>query len=388
MAHLWFTTAGESHGVGLTVILEGVPHGLLLDLEAVHGDLALRQAGYGRSARQRIESDRVEVLGGLRRGRTIGSPLVLFVRNKDHSIDRLPEPVRPRPGHADLAGCFRLRSHDIRGVIERASARETAARVAAGAVAGQMLRQLGVEVLGHVVALGGVRVTPRVLPPLRNAAALVDARASRDRSPVHVLVPTVGRQMVQRIRTIGRRGDTLGGVVEVVAAGVPPGLGSCLRWQDRLDSRLAAALMSIPAIKGVEVGLGFGAAALPGSRVHDAILPRAAGETAFGGVRRPTNRAGGLEGGISNGMPVVVRAAMKPIATLRRPLPSVDLVSKARVDAAYERSDVCAVPAAAIIAEAMVRLVLADALLERVGGTTWDEVAGGVARHVEACRRL
>jgi chorismate synthase len=387
MGALTWRSAGESHGTGMVVIMEGVPKGLPLDLALIDSALKLRQGGLGRGGRQKLEADAVEVLGGVRAGITIGSPLALFVANRDRSLERLPEPTRPRPGHADLAGCFRHGDHDIRGVLERASARETVARVAAGGVAGQILAALGIAAVGHVVALGGIRA--RRQPALRTAEELAFARGLRDRSRLYTLDPGVEARMADRIAEAGRSGDTLGGVVEVVAAGVPPGIGSHLQHDQRLDARLGAAILSIPALKGVEIGEAVANAARPGSRVHDEILP--AGGTSgpsFGGTVRASNRAGGIEGGITNGQPVVVRGHMKPLSTLRRPLRSVDLRAKVAVAAGYERSDVCAVPAAAVVAEAMVLLVLADAVVAKFGGETLAGLQAAWERHLETCRRL
>lgn len=378
LTRLSFRSAGESHGAAVTAILEGLPRGLPLDLPAVDAELARRQGGAGRGGRQRIEADRVEVLGGLRHGRTIGSPLALLVRNRDASIERMPELTRPRPGHADLAGCYRYGDLDIRGTLERASARETVARVAAGAVCAQLLAALGTSVLGFVrrvetAALGDA------IPAADAAARLADLRAVRDASRLYTLDPDVDAAMLACVAAAAADGDTVGGIVEVQAFGVLPGAGSHLQWGERLDARLAAALMSIPAIKGVEIGLGFGVAERRGSAVHDEVLPAGAA-----GLRRGSNRAGGLEGGTTNGQPVVVRAAMKPISTLKRPLASVDLATGAAEPASYERSDVCAVSACSVIAEAMVALVLADAVLARCGGEALAEVS---ARHADLAAR-
>ncbi len=377
LSRLSFRTAGESHGPAVVSLLEGLPRGLAVDLDAVNAALRRRQGGAGRGGRQRIEQDAVEVLGGLRRGVTIGSPLCMVVRNRDHTIDELPEPSRPRPGHADLAGCYRWLDTDIRSTLERASARETAGRVAAGAVCAQVLRLVGAEVLGFVRQVGRAELPPHLPHIPADPAAVVALRAQRDGAALYTLDPVADAAMVAEVEAAARSQDTVGGVVEVRVHGLPPGLGSCLQWHERLDSRLGAALLSIPAIKGVEVGVGFGAAEAFGSSVHDPIVPQDGG-TAPGGVdwlatSRTSNRAGGLEGGMTNGQPLVVRAAMKPISTLLQPLASVDLASGAAVSAGYERSDVCAVAAASVVAEGMVALVLADALLARIGGETVAE---------------
>ncbi len=378
LSRLSFRSAGESHGAAVVAILEGLPRGLPLDLAAIDAELARRQGGAGRGGRQRIEADRADVLGGLRQGRTIGSPLALVVRNRDASIEKMPDLARPRPGHADLAGCYRYGDHDIRSTLERASARETVARVAVGAVCAQLLAHLGTTVLGFVRRVETAALDEDV-PGEAIAQRVADLRAVRDASRLYTLDPSADAAMLACVQAAAADGDTLGGIVEVHASSVLPGVGSHLQWGERLDARLAAALMSIPAIKGVEIGLGFRAAERRGSAVHDAILPADAG-----GLRRASNRAGGLEGGTTNGQPVVVRAAMKPISTLRRPLASVDLASGAAESAAHERSDVCAISACSVIAEAMVALVLADAVLARCGGETLAEVE---ARHAELAAR-
>ncbi|MSP62143.1 MAG: chorismate synthase [Myxococcales bacterium] len=373
------TTAGESHGPALVAVLVGLPHGLRVTREAIDRDLARRQAGFGRGGRMKIEHDEVEVLAGLRGGVTLGSPLALAVRNRDFAnwgdvMDPFVPPsgaraaaiTRPRPGHVDLAGCLKLGLTDARDVLERSSARSTVARVAAGAVAKALLGACGVELFAHVVRIGDVAAAPVE----RDFAA---ARERAEASEVRCADPEAGARMVAAIRAAQRDGDSLGGIVEVIAWNLPPGLGSHAEWTDRLDGRLALALMSIQAMKGVEVGLGFAAAQQRGSAVHDPI--------GWNGRRftRPSNRAGGVEGGLSNGEPVVVRAAMKPIPTLARPLPSVDLATKQPFDAQKERTDSCAVPAAAVVAEAAVAFVLADALLDKTGGDTMDEVRAHLA---------
>jgi chorismate synthase len=370
LGRLSFRSAGESHGAAVITVLEGVPRGLALDLPAIDAELRRRQGGAGRGGRQRVEDDRVEVLAGLRRGRTIGSPLCISVRNRDASIDQLPEPSRPRPGHADLAGCYHWLDTDIRSTLERASARETVARVVAGTIAAQLLAVAGTEVFGFVRQVHAVRL-PEAVPVLASVAALVALRRQRDESHLYTLDATTDAAMLAAVQGAAEQQDTVGGVVEVHALPVVPGLGSCVQWDERLDARLAAALMSVPAIKAVEIGAGFAAAGRFGSEFHDPILPASGAQDLA--LPRGSNRAGGLEGGMTNGQPVVVRAAMKPISTLRRPLPSVDLQTGAPEAAGYERSDVCAVSAASVIAQAMVALVLADALLLRVGGESIDE---------------
>jgi chorismate synthase len=393
--HLRFSTAGESHGKAFVIIVEGLPAGLPVAADAVDRDLARRMQGYGRGARMKIERDRIEWLSGVRAGETLGSPVAMLIANRDwanwedvmaHEAAE-GEPVgelrrrrvsRPRPGHADLAGVLKYDRLDARDILERASARETAARVAAGALARRLLDEFGVEVGSHVVTLGGVVASrPEEIPvPLNDTA---------DQSEVRVLDRSVEPEIVRRIDEAKKAGDTLGGEVEVLARGVVVGLGSHVSWDRKLDGRLAGLLMSIPAVKGVEIGLGFEAARRPGSQVHDAISgaagqrgsgaagPPVAGDRR-GGFRRATNNAGGLEGGITTGEPVVVRVAMKPISTLMSPLPTVDLASGAPANAQSERSDVTAVPALGVIAEAMVSLALADAMLEKFGGDSLGEM--------------
>ncbi len=375
-------TAGESHGPRLTAIVEGVPAGLGLLAEEIDVDLGRRQRGYGRGGRMKIETDRVEIVGGVRGGETLGSPIALSITNRDYAnwVERmspapLPAPAepltRPRPGHADLAGGLKYDRRDLRDVLERASARETAARTAVGAVCRKLLSAVGIEVFAHVVAIGEVEV-----PALE-----VDVDEMRRRARASDLAcvdPESEARMKEAIHTASHAGDTLGGVFEVVATGVMPGLGSHVQWDRKLDGRMAQALMSIQAIKGVEVGAGFRAARSSGSKVHDPI--------AYDGDARrfvrPTNRAGGLEGGVTNGMPVVCRAAMKPIATLKKALGSVDVRTKEAYEAAFERSDVCAVAAASVVGEAMVCIVLGDALLEKFGGDSMRELS----RNVEGYR--
>ena len=374
---LRLVTAGESHGPAVVAILEGIPAGLAVDPGAVDEMLQRRQKGYGRGGRMRIERDRVEILAGLRRGRTLGDPLVLLVRNRDATLERLPPVTRPRPGHADLAGMLKMGTGDARDVLERASARSTAATAAAGAVAALLLRECGVEVAGFCRSLGEVEAAsiPEDLAVLRRA---------RDGSPFLCPDPAVAAAMKTLVDRAKQEGDTVGGVVEVWADGVPPGLGDFRTAEARLDGRLAAALMRIPAIKGVEIGLGFEAARRPGSRAHDPILPARRG----GFPRREGNRAGGIEGGMTNGERVVVRAAMKPLSTLREALPSVDAATGAAARGSRQRSDVCAVPAASVVAEAVVALELAAALLEKTGGDTLPEVRRNLDGYLAAARRV
>ncbi len=370
LVRLRLLTAGESHGPALTAVLEGIPAGLPLDVARIDAELARRQRGFGSGGRMAIERDRVEVLGGLLAGETTGAPLALRIENRDWANWRdreIPPYTVPRPGHADLTGAIKFGHRDLRFSLERASARETAARVAAGAVCRQLLERVGVRVGGYVLSIGPVEA--RLPEDLPYEARFARAEANDLRCPD----PEAAEEMRAAIRAAMAAKDTLGGTFEVVALGVPPGLGSFVQWDRRLDARLAAALMSVPAVKGVEIGLGFRAARRPGSQVHDPIE-----RTPDGRLVRPTNRAGGLEGGVTNGEPVVVRAAMKPIATVLKGLPSVDLATGRPTSTRYERSDFCAVPRAVVVGEAMVCLVLADALLEKVGGDSLDEVLGRV----------
>ncbi len=378
---LRFTTAGESHGPALISILEGVPAGLPLLAEHVNAELARRQRGYGRGRRMQIEQDAIEFLGGVRAGETIGAPIAMLIRNRDWDtwreiMDPAPRAAdpelrrravrRPRPGHADLTGLLKYARDDARDILERASARETTARVAAAAVCKRLLDEFGIRVGSHVVHLGGIDARrPEELPP--------DLAAAADASPLRTLDTDAEREMVARIDAAKREGNTLGGVCEVVCTGLPVGLGSHVSWDRKLDGRLAAAIMSIPAVKGVEIGLGFEAARRHGADVHDEIVP-AADSPRTGHVRRVTNRAGGLEGGMTTGEPLVVKVAMKPISTLMRPLGTVDLDSGARAEAVAERSDVTAVPAMGVIAEAMVAFVVAQAFLEKFGGDSLAEL--------------
>lgn len=375
-----YVSSGESHGRALTAIVTGVPAGIPIDSAAIDADLARRQSGYGRGGRMAIESDRALILSGVRFGRTIGSPVTLTVANRDWdnwtdvmapqgSPTSSARVTAPRPGHADLAGAQKIGSDDCRDILERASARETAARVAAGGVARALLHELGVTVASFVVSIGDVAM---VMPadPARVEPEVVEA------SEVRCPDTGVSARMMAAIDAARADGESLGGTFCVTASGLVPGLGTYAEAADRLDARLAAAVMSIPAIKGVEVGEGFAAAALPGSRVHD--------EIAFDGERgyyRLTNRAGGLEGGMTKGEPLWLRAAMKPIPTLMRPLASVDLDTREPVDASRERSDVCAVPAAAVVAEAEVALVLADAYLRKFGADSLEDISAALAAY-------
>ncbi len=389
---LRFLTAGESHGQALLATLEGLPAGIPIDTAALMRDLRRRQLGYGRGRRMQIETDTAEILSGVRKGVTLGSPVAMLIRNRDwknwqqtmHVEAELPAgatgarraPVtRPRPGHADLAGALKYDREDMRDVLERASARETAARVAVGALARQFLAALDIHVASHVFTLGPVSIGS----PLD--ISFEDIAAIDDDAPLHCVDAARQDAMIAAVDAARAVGDTLGGAFEVVVRGVPPGLGSYVQWDRKLDGRLAQAVMSIPAIKAVGIGKGVGVADVPGSQVHDEIvLPAEGAAPRLLGVSRPTNNAGGLEGGVTNGEDLRLSGYMKPISTLMRPLRSVDLQTMQESPAAIERSDVCAVPAAAVVAEAMIAFVLADALLERFGGDTLTDIRDHVAR--------
>jgi len=370
-----FLTAGESHGEALTAVIDGVPAGLGLTEEHLNEDLARRQRGYGRGGRMKIERDQAHISSGVRWGVTLGSPITLTVQNRDwenwKQTMAVGEPpagappktiTRPRPGHADLAGAMKYGHRDIRNVLERSSARETTARVAVAGVAKRLLGEFGITILSHVTEIGGVHIGPL-------EAAWGEVRSRAEVSEVRCADPAAELAIIEAIDRAKEAGDTLGGVFEVVALGCPVGLGSYVQWDRKLDGRLARAFCSIHAIKGAEIGMGFEAARRPGSQVHDEIL-----FDSDSGFHRRSNSAGGLEGGVTNGQPVVVRAAMKPISTLRKPLQSVDMATKETVEAVVERSDVCAVPAAGVVGEAMMALVLAEAFLEKFAGDSIDEI--------------
>ena len=387
---LRFLTSGESHGQGLVTVLEGMPAGLSIDFEAITLELRRRQGGYGRGRRMAIESDRAEILSGVRRGRTTGAPLAMLIRNRDWEnwqntmhvevsappgstgANRAPV-VRPRPGHADLAGALKYDHDDIRDVLERASARETAARVAAGAIARQLLLAIGCDITSHITGIGSV------ILPGGTVVTFDAAKALAPEAPLRCADPAIETRMMAAIDAAKQAGDTLGGSFEVIARDVPVGLGSYVQWDRKLDGRIAQALMSIPAIKAVSIGDGVEGARRPGSQVHDEIVARTAAKAGEPIIARPTNRAGGLEGGVTNGEELRVTGYMKPISTLMKPLRSVDLTTLEEAPAAIERSDTCAVPAAAVVAEAMVGLVLADAVLERFGGDSLTDLRARVA---------
>ncbi|HET7622010.1 MAG TPA: chorismate synthase [Gemmatimonadaceae bacterium] len=378
---LRFTTAGESHGPALVSILEGMPAGLRLLAEDVNTELARRQQGYGRGRRMQIEKDAIQFLSGVRAGETLGSPVSMLITNRDWKnweeiMDAAPREgdpaprkrsvTRVRPGHADLVGMLKYDRTDARDILERASARETTSRVAAGAICRRFLREFGVTIGSHVVHLGGIDARrPDVMP--------ADINAVSDASPLRTLDPDADELLITHIDKIKRAGNTLGGIAEVVCDGLPVGLGSHVSWDRKLDGRLGAAMLSIHAVKGVEIGIGFQASRLTGAEVHDEIEP-APGRPTTGNVRRRTNRAGGLEGGITTGEPLVIRVGMKPISTLMRPLGTVDVSSMEPASATAERSDVTAVPAMAVIAESMAAFVLAQAFLEKFGGDAMSDI--------------
>jgi chorismate synthase len=364
---LRYWTAGESHGKALLALVDGFPAGVPIATPPIDAELRRRQGGYGRGGRQRIETDTVDIKSGIWHGVSLGSPIALEVVNKDYKLERLGDLERPRPGHGDLTGAMKYLG-PIRGILERASARETTVRVAAGALARQLLAQFGIEAIGYVVELGGVRIDPPELP-------LAERFKLREASEIYSLDPSRDAEVKQLIDETGKAGDTLGGIVEVRVEGLPFGLGTHAQWELKLDGRIAQAVMAVQAIKGVEIGLGFEAARRPGSQVHDPIHYDAAlrdGPTL--GYTRPTNNAGGLEAGMTNGQPLVVRAAKKPISTLRKALESVNLETKEPESANYERSDVCAVSAASVIVENVVAFEVARALVEKFGNDSLAEM--------------
>ncbi len=363
-----YHTAGESHGKALLALIDGFPAGVTIGEEPINAELRRRQGGYGRGGRQRLESDHVDILSGLWRGTTIGSPIALLIPNNDYKIERMDDLPCPRPGHGDLCGSIKYHG-SIRGILERASARETAARVAAGALARQLLAPFGIQAIGYVVELGGIAVQSQ------QSLTLEQRRVLRDRSEHYTLNPDQDAEIRALIDRVQEQGDTLGGVVEVCVEGVPFGLGTHSQWDAKLDGRLAQAVMAIQAIKGVEIGLGFQSARRLGSKVHDPIqYDPEKSETVSLGFVRPTNNAGGLEAGMTNSQPIIVRAAMKPISTLAQPLESVNLETRQPASASYERSDVCAVAAASVVVENVVAFEIARAMVEKFGGDSLAEI--------------
>ncbi|ARO62196.1 chorismate synthase [Bacillus cereus] len=386
-----YITAGESHGPQLTTIIEGVPAGLSLVADDINEELARRQKGYGRGRRMQIETDQVQILSGVRHGETLGSPIALVVENRDFAhwtkimgAEPLTEQeekemkrkvTKPRPGHADLNGAIKYGHRDMRNVLERSSARETTVRVAAGAVAKKVLAELGIKVAGHVIEIGGVQAKEITYSSIEELKSITES------SPVRCLDDEAGNQMMKAIDDAKANGDSIGGIVEVIVEGMPIGVGSYVHYDRKLDAKLAAAIMSINAFKGVEIGIGFEAAHRPGSEVHDEIL-----WNEEHGYTRRTNNAGGLEGGMTTGMPIVVRGVMKPIPTLYKPLQSVDIDTKEPFTASIERSDSCAVPAASVVAEAVVAWELATALIEQFGLDRMELIRENIEKHNEYAR--
>ena len=364
---LRYLTAGESHGKGILALVDGFPAGIKIDTDLIDAELRRRQGGYGRGNRQRIETDSAEILTGIWRGTSLGSPIALWVVNKDYKMERMEDLDSPRPGHGDLSGSIKYQG-PIRAILERASARETAGRVAAGALAKQILLPFGIQVFGYVAELGGVKIEPQ-------PGTLEEQRKIRDASELYGLGTDSDEEIKALINRCQEEGDTLGGVLEVRVEEVPFGLGTHSQWDVKFDGRLAQAVMAVQAIKGVEIGLGFEASRRPGSKVHDPIKfdpSRVDSHTL--GFERPTNNAGGIEAGMTNSQPIVVRAAMKPISTLARPLESVNLKTKQPEEASYERSDVCAVPAASVVLENVVAFEVARAMVEQFGGNSIDQM--------------
>ncbi|MCF6147192.1 MAG: chorismate synthase [Candidatus Kuenenia sp.] len=376
---LYFKTAGESHGKCLISILEGFPAGVFLDKELIDKELRRRQGGFGRGGRMKIEADCVEILSGIRNNITLGSPICLMIKNSDYKIDELPAVTKPRPGHADLAGVIKYGHKDARNILERASARETAARVAAGTVCKILLSQFGMKVFGYVKGIGGINSKKQ----LEDSIEMVVK--NRDDSTVYCIDHEIEGKIIEKIKNAIEMGDSLGGIIEVVVNGLPIGLGSHTQWDVKLDARLASALMSIQAIKAVEIGAGFETANRLGSESHDEIFYESPKQKKplTGGFARQTNNAGGIEGGISNGEPIVVRAYMKPIPTLKKCLRSVDLLTKEPVEASYERSDICAVPAASVVCEAMIAFEIARAFMEKFGGDNISEIKRNYKGYLE-----
>ena len=376
---LRYWTAGESHGKTMLAIIDGFPAGVSIQTDLIDVELKRRQGGYGRGGRQKIETDKVEILTGTWQEKTLGSPIALQVINKDFKLERMVDLERPRPGHGDLTGAIKYLG-PIRAVLERASARETTVRVASGALARQLLSEFGIELIGYVVELGGVALEV-------TSGDIQELRQRRDSSEIYSLEPTRDEEIKKLIDETGEAGDTLGGVVEVRVEGLPFGLGTHAQWDRKLDGRLAQAVMAVQAIKGVEIGLGFEAARRPGSQVHDPIeYDESQKDETTLGYHRPTNNAGGLEAGMTNGQPLIVRAAKKPISTLRKPLGSINMDSKQAESASYERSDVCAVPAASVIVENVVAFEVAVALIDKFGGDSLQEMKARYDLFLEMAR--
>lgn len=371
-----YLTAGESHGKALVSIIEGIPKGLKLDTRLVNQELARRMKGFGRGKRMRIEKDKVEVLSGTRKGKTLGSPIALLIKNRDFRIETLPSISCPRPGHADLAGALKFGERDIRNILERASARETASRVAVGALFKILLGEFGIDFLSHVVMIGGVKS--------EKSFSFARMKGISEKSPVRCVDRDASRLMMLEIKNAKRDGDTVGGIFEVVIKGVPPGLGSYTQWDRRLDANFAKALMAIPGIKGVGIGAGFNVAFERGSRVHDEILFSKKSRR----FSRKGNAAGGIEGGITNGEDIVLHAAMKPIATLAKPLDSVNIKTKRKAKAQVERADVCVVPSSGVIAENVCAIEIGRAMAEKFGGDSLSEMKRNYESYMKELRRI
>lgn len=375
--YLRFITAGESHGKALVAVVEGIPAGLRFNIDFINRELSRRMKGYGRSRRMSIEEDKVEVISGLRKGRTIGSPIALLIENKDFRIEKLTPVYDIRPGHADFTGCVKFGTRDIRDIMERASARETASRVAVGAVAKLLLKEFGIEFLGHVIAIG--RITSGT-----KSMSFSKMKHLSETSPVRCVDRSVSTLMCQEIKNAEIKGDTLGGVFEVIIKGVPCGLGSYTQWDRRLDANLAKAIVSIPGVKGVEIGGGFNLGFRFGSAVHDKVFYDNRKKRFY----RKTNNAGGIEGGISNGEEIVLRAVMKPIATLKSSIDSVNIKSKRKVKSYVERADICVVPACCVIAEAVCAIELASCMLEKFGGDSMPEMIRNYRNYITQTKKI
>ena len=371
-----YITAGESHGKALVSIIEGIPRGLKLDIKFINNELSKRMKGFGRGKRMRIEKDRIEILSGIRGGKTLGSPIALLINNRDFKIETLHSISCPRPGHADLAGALKFEDSDMRNVLERASARETAARVAAGAVTKLLLKEFDIDFLSHVTMIGNVEADKEF--SFNKMKELVE------KSPVRCIDSEAAEIMCSEIKAAEKNGDSLGGIFEVIVRNVPPGLGSYTQWDKRIDGTLSRAIMSIPGVKGVEVGCGFGVAVKPGSMVHDEISYDKSSKTFV----RKTNNAGGIEGGITNGENIILRAAMKPIATLMKPLNSLNIKTKKASKAQVERADVCVVPSCGVIAESVSAIEIASAMKEKFGGDSLREMKRNYDSYIKAIKRI
>jgi len=374
--HIRYLTAGESHGKALTCIIEGIPSGLKLDIDLINRELARRMKGFGRGKRMAIEKDRIDLLSGVKGGKTLGSPISVMIGNKDHKIESLHPITSPRPGHADLAGLLKFASKDVREILERASARETAARVTVGSIAKIMLAEFNIDLLSHVITIGKIKT--------KKTTTFSRIKALSERSPVRCIDHKASSLMCREIKNAIKKGDTLGGIFEIIIKGVPPGIGSYTQWDARLDGNLAKSIMSVPGVKGIEIGIGFDAAFKPGSLTHDAIYFNKRSHAFY----RKSNNAGGLEGGVSNGEDIILRAAMKPIATMKKPLNSIDIITKKSKKAQIERADVCAVPACGVISESMCAIEIAKGMREKFGGDSISEMKRNYKMYMKALKRM